>query len=165
MTVGWMSKKFVSMRCSLLAHFNPELNQACETGFRNVITPEQVFLRLNKQTNKQKMAKRMVILEIILNFTVQCSWRIAISWDDQNKEDKMEGLAMAQAVSRRPLTAKARVWSQRSAGGICGGQWHWDRFSHITSDLYANIRSPLLLTLLFIQFHRRWMIVLTENVF
>jgi hypothetical protein len=36
---------------------------------------------------------------------------------------------MAQAVSRRTLTAEARVRSRISPFGICGGQkWHWDRF-------------------------------------
>jgi hypothetical protein len=32
------------------------------------------------------------------------------------------GRAMAQAVSRRPLTAEARVRSRVSECGICGGQ-------------------------------------------
>jgi hypothetical protein len=32
------------------------------------------------------------------------------------------GRAMAQAVSRRPLTAEARVWSRVNPCGICGGQ-------------------------------------------
>jgi hypothetical protein len=36
---------------------------------------------------------------------------------------------MAQAVSRRPPTAEARVRSRVSPCGICGGKkWHWDRF-------------------------------------
>jgi hypothetical protein len=36
---------------------------------------------------------------------------------------------MAQAVSRRPLTAEARVRARVNPCGICGGQkWHWDRF-------------------------------------
>jgi hypothetical protein len=34
----------------------------------------------------------------------------------------MVGRAMAQAVSRRPLTAEARVRSQVNPCGICGGQ-------------------------------------------
>jgi hypothetical protein len=38
------------------------------------------------------------------------------------------GRVVAQAVSRRPPTAKARVRSRVSPCGICGGQWHWDRF-------------------------------------
>ena len=33
-----------------------------------------------------------------------------------------EGRAMAQAVSRQPLTAEARVRSRVSPCGICGGQ-------------------------------------------
>jgi formate dehydrogenase assembly factor FdhD len=60
--------------------------------------------------------------------------------DDQNKDDKMEVRAMVQAVSRRPLTAEARAWTQTSACGICGGQFLWDRFSQITSDLNATSR-------------------------
>jgi hypothetical protein len=32
------------------------------------------------------------------------------------------GLAMAQAVSRRPLTAETRVCARASPCGICGGQ-------------------------------------------
>jgi hypothetical protein len=36
---------------------------------------------------------------------------------------------MAQAVSRRPVTAQARIRSRVSSCGICGGQiLHWDRF-------------------------------------
>jgi len=62
----------------------------------------------------------------------------------------MEDLTVAQAVIRRPLTAEARAWSQRSAGDICGGQCYWDMFSHITSNLHANITPPLLLAHLFI---------------
>ena len=34
----------------------------------------------------------------------------------------VEGRAMAQAVSRRPLTAEARVRSRVCPCGICGGQ-------------------------------------------
>jgi hypothetical protein len=67
----------------------------------------------------------------------------------------MEDRAVAQAVSRRPLTAEARASSQTIAGDICGGQYHWDGFSQITSNLHANIMPQLLLTHLFIHYHRR----------
>jgi hypothetical protein len=39
-----------------------------------------------------------------------------------DKSKKNEGRAMAQAVSRRPLTAEARVRFRVSSCGICGGQ-------------------------------------------
>jgi hypothetical protein len=35
---------------------------------------------------------------------------------------------MAKSVSRWPITAEARVRARVSLCGICGGQWHWDRF-------------------------------------
>jgi hypothetical protein len=38
------------------------------------------------------------------------------------------GRAMAQVISRWPLTAETRVHPQVNPCGICGGQWHWDRF-------------------------------------
>jgi hypothetical protein len=38
------------------------------------------------------------------------------------RECLVEGRAMAQAVSLRPLTAEARVRSRVSPCGICGGQ-------------------------------------------
>jgi hypothetical protein len=36
---------------------------------------------------------------------------------------------MAQADFRRPLKAETRVRDRVSSCGICGGQWHWGRFS------------------------------------
>jgi hypothetical protein len=38
------------------------------------------------------------------------------------------GRAMAQAVSRRPLTAEARFRARVNPCGFCGGEWHWGRF-------------------------------------
>jgi hypothetical protein len=41
----------------------------------------------------------------------------------------LEGRAMVQVVSRRPLTAETRVRARVNPCGICGGQsGHWDRF-------------------------------------
>jgi hypothetical protein len=51
---------------------------------------------------------------------------------------------MAQAVSRWPLTAEARVRARVNPCGICGGQSGTDRFSPSTSVSPANIIPPLL---------------------
>jgi hypothetical protein len=48
---------------------------------------------------------------------VTFKWRVK-----QTEEEDGEGCVMTQAVSRRPLTAEARVRSQVSPCGICGGQ-------------------------------------------
>jgi hypothetical protein len=45
----------------------------------------------------------------------------------------IDGLAIAQEVSRWHTTAAARVRAQVMSCGICGGQWHWGRFSPNTS--------------------------------
>jgi hypothetical protein len=58
------------------------------------------------------------------------------------------GRAMAQAVSRWPLTAEARVWTRVSLCGICGGQSDIGTgFSPITSVFPCQFHStdaPLL---------------------
>jgi hypothetical protein len=51
------------------------------------------------------------------NHEVNC-----ISVSDYNLTATKQGRAMAEAVSRRPLTAEARVRSPVSPSGICGGQ-------------------------------------------
>jgi hypothetical protein len=60
----------------------------------------------------------------------------------------LSGRAMAQAVSRRPLTAEARVQSRVSPCGICGGQSSTGTgFSPITSVVPCQFHStgaPLL---------------------
>jgi hypothetical protein len=60
----------------------------------------------------------------------------------------VKGRAMAQAVSRRPLTAEARVRSLASPCEICGGQsGNWTGFSPSTSVLpcqFHSIGAPLI---------------------
>jgi hypothetical protein len=44
----------------------------------------------------------------------------------------LHGRAMAQAVSRRPPTAEARVRSRgQSMWDLWWTKWHWDRFSPV----------------------------------
>ena len=43
-------------------------------------------------------------------------------WNDIDSLGLKKGRAMAQAVSRRPLTAETRVRSRVGLCGICGGQ-------------------------------------------
>ena len=45
---------------------------------------------------------------------------IHLAYNDQTKQTVKQGRATAQAISRRPLTAEARVRSRVGPCGICG---------------------------------------------
>jgi hypothetical protein len=74
----------------------------------------------------------------------------------------LEGRAMAQAVSRRPLNTEARVRSQvKSVWDLWWTKWHWDRFFselsvfpcrfHSTcATLIVKIGKKLLILIIFI---------------
>ena len=57
----------------------------------------------------------------------------------------MRGRAMAEAISRRPLTAEARVRSRVSPCGICGGQSGTGTgFSRVLRLFVVSIITPML---------------------
>jgi hypothetical protein len=67
----------------------------------------------------------------VVLFTIQSQFPIKINiltvgyfhkCFNKNDQQLLKGRAMAQAVSRRPPTAEARVRSRASPCGICGGQ-------------------------------------------
>jgi hypothetical protein len=63
-----------------------------------------------------------VVLSLRKMWNNSTLWSVKMSSESLNLEDLRDGRAMARAVSRRPLTAEARVRFWISPYGICGGQ-------------------------------------------
>jgi len=69
--------------------------------------------------------------------------------------------AMVWAVSCRPRPLTAEIWflSLISVHGICGGQWHWDRFLSWYLSVLLSVSFCSFL------FHHRNIILATDRVF